>query len=471
MIVVTAFADQDVAVLGLGRSGRATALALMAGGTRVHAWDDDAARREAAEVAGIPLTDPTTLDWSRIVALVPSPGVPLTHPAPHPVIVQAQAAGTEIIGDIELLVRSRRAARIVAVTGTNGKSTTTALIGHMLGRDGRRVEIGGNLGRPALDLEPLGADGIYILELSSYQLALATRFAPDIAVWLNISPDHLDRHGDMAGYVAAKRKIFGRTDGVAVLGIDDELSFETFKALDADGGRHLVPVSLKLMPSGGVCVEGGVLRDVIGDDAWPVVDLRLAQGLRGVHNWQNAACAFAAARALGVPSAVAGGAIISFPGLAHRMEPITTLNGIPFINDSKATNAQAAAQALACFDNIYWIVGGRPKDGGIDTLAPLFSHIAHAFLIGEAADAFARTLKGRVAVTRSGDLESAVRDAAAAATANPDNRGVVLLSPACASFDQWSDFEARGDAFRDAVNALTLDASGPAPADHRRIAS
>lgn len=471
MIVVTAFADRDVAILGLGRSGRTAALALAAGGARVHAWDDDASRREAADVAGIPLSDPASLDWSRIAVLVPSPGVPLTHPAPHPVVARAQAEGVEIIGDIELLARSRREARIVAVTGTNGKSTTTALIGHMLGRDGRRVEIGGNLGRPALDLEPLGADGVYVLELSSYQLDLTSRFAPDIAVWLNISPDHLDRHGDMAGYVAAKRKIFRRADGVAVLGIDDDPSFETYKALDAEGGRNLVAVSLKLAPSDGVCVEGGVLRDVIGDDAWPVVDLRLAQGLRGVHNWQNAACAFAAARALGVPSAVAGGAIISFPGLAHRMEPVATLNGIPFVNDSKATNAQAAAQALACFDNIYWIAGGRPKAGGIDSLAPFFSRIAHAFLIGEAAEAFARTLKGRVAVTRSGDLESAVRAAAAAATANPGNRGVVLLSPACASFDQWPDFEARGDAFRDTVNALARDVSGPAPEDCGRIAS
>lgn len=471
MIVVTALADREVAVLGLGRSGQASALALMAGGARVHAWDDDAARRAAAEIAGLPLTDPATLDWSGIAALVPSPGVPFTHPVPHPVIALAQAAGTEIVGDIELLARSRREARIVAVTGTNGKSTTTALIGHMLERDGRRVEIGGNLGRPALDLEPLGAGGIYVLELSSYQLDLTTGFAPDIAVWLNISPDHLDRHGDMAGYIAAKHKIFGRTDGIAVLSIEDEPSLEIYKALDAEGGRTLVPVSLKLSSSDGICVEDGVLHDVTGDDAWPVVDLRLAQGLRGVHNWKNAACAFAAARALGVPSAVAGGAIISFPGLAHRMEPVGTLNGISFINDSKATNAQAAAQALACFDNIYWVVGGRPKDGGIDTLAPFFSRIAHAFLIGEAADAFAKTLKGRVAVTHAGDLESAVRDAAAMAAANPSQHGVVLLSPACASFDQWSDFEARGNAFRDAVDALSRGESGLAPADHGRIAS
>ncbi len=471
MIVVTAFADRDVAILGLGRSGLATALALDAGGARVHAWDDDAIRRETAGAAGIPLADPASLDWNRIAALVPSPGVPFTHPAPHPAVARAVAAGIEIVGDIELLARSRSEARIVAVTGTNGKSTTAALIGHMLGRDGRRVEIGGNLGRPALDLEPLGADGVYVLELSSYQLDLTVRFAPDIAVWLNISPDHLDRHGDIAGYVTAKRKIFRRADGVAVLGIDDEPSFETYKALDAEGGRRLVPVSLKLTPGDGVCVEGSVLREVIGDDAWPVVDLRLAQGLRGVHNWQNAACAFAAARALGVPSAVAGGAIISFPGLAHRMEPVASINGIPFINDSKATNAEATAQALACFDNIYWIAGGRPKAGGIESLEPYVSRIAHAFLIGEAADDFARTLKGRVAVTRSGDLLTAVRDAAAAAAANPGNRGVVLLSPACASFDQWPDFEARGDAFRDAVNALARGDADPAPADHGRIAS
>ena len=271
MIVITAFADRDVAILGLGRSGLATALALEAGGARVHAWDDDAIQLETARASGIPLADPASLDWNQIAALVPSPGVPLTHPAPHPVVARALAAGVEIIGDIELLARSPNKARIVAVTGTNGKSTTTALIGHMLGRDGRRVEIGGNLGRPALDLEPLGANGVYVLELSSYQLDLTTQFAPDIAVWLNISPDHIDRHGDIAGYIAAKRKIFRRANGIAVLGIDDEPSFKTYKALDAEGGGRLVPVSLKLTPSDGVCVECSVLREVIGDDAWPVV--------------------------------------------------------------------------------------------------------------------------------------------------------------------------------------------------------
>lgn len=471
MIVVTTYANRDVAVFGLGRSGLACAKSLLAGQARVHGWDDSAAAREAAAAAGVTLSDPATLDWTGMAALILSPGVSLTHPEPHRVVVQARGAGVEILGDIELLAMSQPDARYVAVTGTNGKSTTTALIGHILNRDGQRAETGGNLGRPALDLDPLGAEGTYVLEVSSYQLDLTRSFAPDVAVWLNVSPDHLDRHGNMAGYVTAKRKIFRRTDGVSVIGIDDQASLEIFSALETEPERSVIPVSLHFAPPRGVCVESGVLHDVIDDEPWPVVDLRLAAGLRGAHNWQNAATAFAATRALGVPSAIAGGAMISFPGLAHRLETVASHDGLQFVNDSKATNADAAAQALACFDNIYWIAGGRPKADGIVSLAPLFSRVAHAFLIGEASDGFAKTLEGRVSYTRSGDLETAVREAYARARASGVERGVVLLSPACASFDQWPNFEARGDAFRRTALALANGYVDPSPESERRVAS
>ena len=456
MIEVTAFRDEQVAVLGLARSGLAAARALQQGGARVLAWDDAAAKRSAAAEAGVPISDLAAKDFAAIKALVLSPGIPHRFPKPHPVAARARDAGAEIIGDIELLARTCRAARYVAVTGTNGKSTTTALIGHVLRQAGKRVAVGGNLGTPALALEPLGADGVYVLELSSYQLELTASLAPDVAVLLNITPDHLDRHGGMAGYIAAKRRIFGdrHKARTAVIGIDDEPSRGLAASLAAEGSTKIIPISVETRAAGGVFAEAGALVDDMEGGAARLLDLAGLTHLPGRHNWQNAAAAYAAARRLGLDrdSILAG--LRSFPGLAHRQELIAAIDGVRYVNDSKATNADAAANALACYDDIYWIAGGVAKEGGIAALAPLFARIRHAFLIGAAAQSFATTLSGRVPFTLSGDLARAVAAARAAALEAGKPGAVVLLSPACASFDQFSDFEARGESFRRLVAAL-----------------
>jgi UDP-N-acetylmuramoylalanine--D-glutamate ligase len=456
MIEVTAFRDQNVAVLGLARSGLAAAEALQRGGARVLAWDDAAGKRAAAAAAGVPIVDLAQTGLGGAAALVLSPGIPHSFPQPHPVAARARAAGAEIIGDIELLVRSRPEARYVGVTGTNGKSTTTALIGHILKEAGRKVAIGGNLGTPALALAPLGADGIYVLELSSYQLELTQSLAADVAVLLNITPDHLDRHGGMDGYIVAKRRIFGvrRPAQSAVIGMDDAPCRALAAALASAGTPRVIPISAETRAAGGVHVEAGWLIDDLDGSAKRVLDLAMLTRLPGRHNWQNVAAAYAAARRLGVAEAEIVAALRSFPGLAHRQELIATIDGVRYVNDSKATNADAAAKALACYDDIYWIAGGIAKAGGITALAPLFARIRHAFLIGRATAEFAETLAGHVPFSRCADLAAAVAAACDAATAAAKPGAVVLLSPACASFDQFADFEARGEVFRRLVAAL-----------------
>jgi UDP-N-acetylmuramoylalanine--D-glutamate ligase len=459
MISVDKFAGRRIAVLGLARSGLAAARALAAGGAEILAWDDNPGVRDRV-AAEIPLADLANVDWRQIPALVLSPGIPHSFPAPHPAVVRARAAGTEIIGDIELLGRARPDARYVGITGTNGKSTTTALIGHILAAAGRPVEIGGNLGTPALTLAPLGGEGAYVLEASSFQLELITTLAFDIAVLLNITPDHLERHGDMAGYIAAKRRIFAhqRPGSTAIIGIDDPICRALCDDLRRAGPANVVPISVVESAPGGVYVASGVDRgrliDATGPQPTLVLDLALAERLPGVHNWQNAAAAYAAVRAVGVAAEAAASAIRSFPGLAHRQELVATIDGVRFINDSKATNADATEKALLCYEAIYWIVGGLPKAGGITPLTPYFGRLRHAFLIGTATEEFAATLGTSVPFTRCGDLATAVAAAAEAARRERVPGAVVLLSPACASYDQFAHFEARGDAFREMVSAL-----------------
>ena len=438
MIRVPLYRSRTVAVLGLARSGLAAARALSAGGARVLCWDDSPDARTAAREQGFEVRPAGPEDG--IAALVPSPGVPLSHP----MIAAAHDAGVEVVGDIELLWRALPEPRYIAVTGTNGKST--ALIGHLLQSAGaRHVRVGGNLGTPALDLTPVPGEGTVVLELSSYQLDLTIEATFDIAVLLNVAPDHLDRHGTMAAYVDAKRQVFrpGRLR-TAVVGVDDAISRHVGDALGARDQLHVVPVSVEGPSPDGVSVVDGILRE----DGEPVCDLAHAAALPGRHNWQNAAAAFAAARASGLPPERLAPALLDFPGLPHRMETIGSVSGIPVINDSKATNAEAAARAIACYENVYWIAGGRPKAGGIDAMAPLFPRIAHAFLIGEAEEGFAATLEGRLPVTRCGTLDRAVAAALDAACSNGRKGTVVLFSPACASFDQFSDFEHRGERFR-----------------------
>ena len=456
MIPVTAYQGQDVAVLGLARTGLAAAAALRAGGARVHAWDDAAPRREAAAAEGIPIAEPAELDWRRMAALVMSPGIPHTHPKPHPAAAAARKAKVPLIGDIELLVRSAPAARYVAVTGTNGKSTTTALIGHILKESGREVAVGGNLGTPVLSFAPLGKDGIYVLEMSSYQLELTQSLACEVAVLLNVTPDHLERHGGMAGYIAAKERIFAnqRPTQAAVVGMDDEICRGIAGKLRREERQAVVPISGERAMEGGVYVADGVMTDASGVRATRVMDMRKASRLPGRHNWQNAAAAFAAARRVGIAADAAAAGIESFPGLAHRQELIAMIDGVRYINDSKATNADAAARALVCYDAIYWIAGGVPKAGGIEPLRPLFPRIRRAFLIGEAAESFAKTLGDAAPHSRSGDLATAVTEAREAARSQRIEGAVVLLSPACASFDQFANFEARGEAFRTLVLGL-----------------
>ena len=440
MIRVPLYRNRTVAVLGLARSGLAAARALSAGGAHPLCWDDAPAARTTARDHGLEVRPAGPEDG--ITALVPSPGIPLSHP----MIAAAREAGVEVVGDVELLWRTLPEPRYIAITGTNGKSTTTALIGHLLrGAGARHVRVGGNLGTPALDLTPIPGDGTFVLELSSYQLDLTVEATFDVAVLLNVAPDHLDRHGTMTAYVDAKRQIFrpGRLE-TAVVGIDDPISRSVHDSLRGRERLRVTPVTAAARSPHGVSVKEGMLYE----DGEPVCDLLRASALPGAHNWQNAAAAYAAARACGLPPEPLAQALYDFPGLPHRMERIGAVRGIPVINDSKATNAEAAARAIACFDKVYWIAGGRPKEGGIDAIAPVFPRIVHAFLIGEAEDRFANTLEGRLPVTRCGTLDRAVTAALDAACRNGREGTVVLFSPACASFDQFHDFEQRGDKFR-----------------------
>lgn len=466
MIPVRGFEGRKVAVFGLGRTGLTAARALMAGGAEVVLWDDGEKGRAAAQAEGFALTDLNTADWSQFGALMLSPGVPLTHPQPHWTVERAKASGVEILGDIELFARTLNAApehkrpKVAAITGTNGKSTTTALLGHVCRMAGRDTRVGGNIGYGVLGLPDMHGGAVYVLELSSYQLDLTSSLKADAAVLLNISPDHLDRHGGLAGYVSAKKRILlnqGKGD-TAVIGVDDEWCQQICTEITAANRRTIRPISASKSMGRGVYALQGVLYDATGERVVEVADLLRARSLPGRHNWQNAAAAYAAARALGIPQEQAAEGLMSFPGLAHRMETVGQVGRVRFVNDSKATNADAARQAMSSYPNFYWIAGGQPKAGGIDSLTDLFPRIAKAYLVGEGADAFARTLEGKAAYVKSGTIEAATAAAYADAAARGED-AIVLLSPACASFDQFSDFEQRGDAFRAAVEGLVRPAA------------
>jgi UDP-N-acetylmuramoylalanine--D-glutamate ligase len=447
---------QVAAVMGLGRSGLSAARALARSGAQVWAWDDDAQSRAKALAQGVPMVDLAACDWRRPALLVWSPGIPHTWPKPHPVAERARAHGRPIVCDVDLLLRARPHTPNIAITGTNGKSTTTALIGHILAQAGRPVAVGGNLGTPALDLETLDERGVYVLELSSYQLELVPQAGFGVSILLNITPDHLGRHGGMDGYIAAKRRIFEHQapPGLAVVAIDDEPCRRIHAEL-LGLGRKVTAISAEGFVKGGVSVAHGTLIDDRDGQEAAILDLTRLPTLPGRHNWQNAAAAYAAARAFDLaPEAIVAG-LSSYPGLAHRQERVAMLDGVLFVNDSKATNADAAQKALGCYDTVYWIAGGLPKEGGIEALAPLFGRVRHAFLIGEAAPAFARTLAAHaVAHSLAGDLASATRAAHALARQEGRPGAVVLLAPACASWDQFKSFEERGERFRLLVGEL-----------------
>jgi len=459
MIPVASFAGRKVAIFGLGGSGLVSASALLAGGADVVAWDDDEARVAAGTAAGIPSADLRDVDWSKIAALVLAPGVPLTHPAPHWVVGLARAAAVEVIGDIELFCRERRRnapnAPFVAITGTNGKSTTAALLAHLCAYANHDTQLGGNIGIAILSLAPPRAGRVHVIECSSYQIDLAPGLDPSVGILLNVTEDHLDRHGTIANYAAVKERLVAgvQPSGTAVVGVDDKWCQAAADRIE-QAGKRVVRVSVRRPLSDGLYLEGEQIMRAAGGTAQAVARLGGIGSLRGVHNGQNAACAVAAALALGLSAATIQDGLRSFPGLVHRMEEIGRIGRVLFVNDSKATNADSAAQALACFGDIFWILGGKAKTGGIASLAGFFPRIRKAYLIGEAADEFAAMLAGHVDYEIAGTLDRAVaaaaRDAAGARAAEP----VVLFSPACASFDQYRNFEVRGTAFRDLVKAL-----------------
>ncbi|MGU3315514.1 UDP-N-acetylmuramoyl-L-alanine--D-glutamate ligase [Sphingomonas sp. M6A6_1c] len=430
MITSPTFAGRRYAVLGLARSGLATVRALAASGAYVVGWDTDPdARARAAAIDGFIVHDIAELSLDGAAGLVVSPGVPLNT---HPLAARAREAGVPVIGDIELFAQARGDLpphKVVGITGTNGKSTTTALIHHILRTAGVPALMGGNIGLPILEQPPLPAGGVYVLELSSYQLDLTQSLDCEVAVLLNVTPDHLDRYDGFEAYAASKARLFAmQSPGhAAIIGIGDAPSAQIARGLSARG-EHLT----KIAP--GICMD---------QSHWPT--------LQGPHNAQNALAAIAAVKALGVAEADIDRGLASFTGLPHRMETVAVRNGVTFVDDSKATNPESTAPALGAFGRIHWIVGGKRKGDDLDACAPYFDRVVAAYTIGEAGPLFAGLLEGRVpAVTHSGDLVTAVAQAAAAATPGD----TVLLSPACASFDQFRDYEERGAAFRAAVEAL-----------------
>lgn len=457
MIVAHSFKGQTIAIFGLGRTGLSAAKSLQLGGAKVLAWDDNDASREAAAANGVSIGNLKTADWNQIDALLLSPGIPHEKPKAHWSAVKAKDAGVRIICDIEIFAQEIAARapdqrpKVIAITGTNGKSTTTSLIGHVLSEAGKDAQIGGNIGRGVLDLNPIHRGGFYVLELSSYQLERTYSLKADVAVFLNLSPDHLDRHGDIAGYETAKRRIFrNQSDAdTIVIGVDDTHGKRICTELMAQNGRSIIPVSGRRSLGRGACAIKSKLYCVMGKNVEEIADLGAATALEGTHNWQNAAAAYATAKSVGVNVKDIGAALLSFKGLAHRMETIGRVGPVRFVNDSKGTNADATRQALKAYDNIYWIAGGVAKEGGVEELVSDMGQINRAYLIGTAADDFASTLaREKISHKVAGSLKQAIicatRDAINSRKENP----VILLSPACASFDQFKNFEVRGDAFR-----------------------
>ena len=464
MITVQGYAGKTVAVLGLGRSGRTAAAALKAGGADVVVWDDSAPAREAAEAAGLEvrdLTRPRALDG--VAALIVSPGIPHLYPAPNPVIAAAWEAEVPVDNDIGLFFRSFATEewdefdtmpRVIAVTGSNGKSTTAALIHHILAENGRPTQLAGNIGRGVLDIDPAHDGEVVVLELSSYQTDLARSLTPDVAVFTNLSPDHLDRHGGPGGYFAAKRRLFaeGGPDR-AVIGVDEpEGRYMANQLIEGPGDDRVIRISSgqKLVGDGWtVFARKGFLSEYRKGRQVGSIDLRGVAGLPGAHNHQNACAAYAACRALGLGPKGIEQAMHSYPGLPHRSQLIAERDGVRFINDSKATNVDSAAKALQAFPKIRWICGGLQKEGGLDGLLPYLDHVVKAYVIGREAEGFARQLVGAEAEVCT-TMDVAVAKAAAEAEAGE----VVLLAPAAASFDQYDNFEKRGEDFMARVRDL-----------------
>lgn len=467
MIDTKAFVEtldgKPVAVLGLGLSGLASAKALMAGGAQVVGWDDTEEGRVRAEAEGISLFDFPFGGLDGYAALVMAPGIPLHFPEPHPAAVKAREAGVPVLGDLEILHRSRTGRKTIGITGTNGKSTTTALIAHILNTKETHAVIGGNIGKPVLSLDLKPADDMLVLELSSYQIDLCPTFRPDIAVLLNVTPDHLDRHGGMEGYIKAKERMMEGI-GVAVIGVDDAPTQAMYERLVTSAQRKVVAVSAQKEIAGGVYIKDGHLIDATGEKSVTVGLVSDIVTLPGTHNLQNLCAAYASCKAAGMLGEDIILAARSYGGLPHRQQIVRVINGAAYVNDSKATNFEATSKALSCYHNIYLIAGGQPKAGGISGIEPFAGRIRHVFLIGDAAEDFARHLK-KIGITYSlcHTLDVAVLDAHRTVQSNrgaPGGAGTVLLSPACASWDQFRSFEHRGEVFAGLVNALSEEVDG-----------
>lgn len=459
---------KPVLVFGLGISGGALIKALKSADIPVIIGDDNPqALAEMKPTKGVTVLQDRNLDFSTLGALILSPGIPLTHPEPHWSVQAAKDANIEIIGDIELFARGigGGAHPTIGVTGTNGKSTTVSLIAHILTKCKLNAQLGGNIGRPVFELDMSKDNAIAVLELSSFQIDLCPTFRPDISVLLNLTPDHIDRHGTMENYAEVKERIFDtphlHADGHAIIASDDPYCEKILARARENGLRRITEVSITKDLNEGVFVRDGKLFEAQKEKILQIGNIEDIAALKGQHNYQNAACAYAAARAYGLEPEPIFAAMQSFPGLQHRQFLTRTINGVGYINDSKATNAAATAMALACHNNIYWIVGGRKKKNGLDGLEEFFPRIKHAFLIGESVDDFSEWFdKYGMEYTRCGTMAKAVEQAHAMAQENrgqPGGAGVLLLSPACASYDQYKNFEERGDHFTALVADLTED--------------
>ena len=461
MIEVISRKNQKIAVLGLGASGLATASALQKSGAKVTVWDDNRETRDKAYMDGFDVAELTEQHISNLDALLASPGIPLTVNR-HPAIERAKALACPILGDIELLTENIGQTHLIGITGTNGKSTTTELVNHIFMKDGKPCEAGGNLGRPVLDFECPKTNQTYVVELSSFQLELSEKAAFDIAILLNIGPDHLDRHGTMDAYIAAKMRLFNHSrsgsSSIAIISIDDIESRKVFDFVKKKKDWEVIPVSVLRELQDGVFVKKGVMYDARQGDPSRICDLSNFTNLRGQHSYHNAACAYLAATCSGIPHDAIVHAFETFPGLPHRLELVKNFSDVEVINDSKATNIGAANTALSCFFNVYWIAGGRSKGENFEDLLAHAGRVKHAFLIGEAAGEISKAFGSMVPHTVCETLESATKEAIALSKIDPEPN-TVLLSPACSSFDQFKNFSDRGNEFKRLIHLVLRELS------------
>jgi len=450
MIVADKYKGKNVAVFGLGKSGLSAIESLIQAGANIFAWDDDSKIFSKLSNFDVIISNLRKLDFNDISSLVLSPGIPLNYPKPHPVVERARDAGCEVIGDIDIFFSSNISANIIGVTGTNGKSTTTSLITQILKDRSIKVQTGGNIGTPILSLDKMESDGSYVIEISSYQLDLLSNLNLDIAILLNIQPDHLDRHGSIENYYRIKKRIFNtkKKNTIGVIGVDDFYSEKIFNELN-EKNKSIIPVSTKKKIPFGVSVLGGVLSD--SRCSKTKIDINNIPNLRGNHNWQNAAAAYVVSKELGLSNNEIESSFRKFKNLPHRLESIYKDKNIEYINDSKATNIYATAQALKSFSSIFWILGGRTKEEKLDYLFEYLDRVEHVFTIGESGKIFAEQLKNKVEVSFVVSLENAINKAINLIKKRKKSKSVILFSPACSSFDQFENFEARGEKFKEIV--------------------